>query len=719
MKWAYKMGLLEKALQYKKEINDKGKTTLIDEIEGPADTVFVENSQNTEAEKINVPDIELTDDSIKNDHDHHSESDVDVDVDEFVHEDLSDITMNEEELLHLNESDLHTIESDSSFDDSDLDLTQGDEKEFLETTTEDVNIADNVETNELILSNKKDDEIFNETDVFSDESKVEKIEIIESSSSGALEEIPSEINNSISEKDNEKDLSFDDISEITLEDETDNDSSNIDYNTDDIEPIDPLDDYDKFMVLYEIEREVNKAEKQNELLDIILFSLMGQIGASSSSIMLQDLEDEFIWKIFESSGVSLNENNIHFNSSSGILKEMIEKKKIIDLDDYKNNQDFREDYFNYISIDGRILVPLKYNNNVFGAIVVGEKLSSDSYNDEDFELLQTIASISSSSLHKIISVEKKNKEIEKLQLYIEQQQQLQKIIEDSSFDPERIKNESSLLEDLKSRGLEGFCFFVKNDNNDYVPVFKEKENFLNIAESHFTINVDTAIINRIKNDKIIEIDDVKTSTLLTDLFSESQLSKMNSCYIFSYVFDGELSAFLLVYRVNEKFINQNLDLFYSLTGYISLYQNLLMDRNIKSDQFFDNFNYMFKRIDDEIVKAQKLEYPLSIILFSIKNYKRFYTVMGHYEINEVINSFEKVIKNRIGDSDFSMRYDRHKILLVLPGKDKKYAIPLANVIKNDISHRYSNKDIQLLVTFLCAMFPEDGDNSYSLIDSID
>ncbi len=37
----YDMGLLEKALQYKKEINSKGQDTLIDRIQGPAETDFI------------------------------------------------------------------------------------------------------------------------------------------------------------------------------------------------------------------------------------------------------------------------------------------------------------------------------------------------------------------------------------------------------------------------------------------------------------------------------------------------------------------------------------------------------------------------------------------------------------------------------------------------------------------------------------------------------
>ncbi len=40
------MGLLEKALKYKRKINKKGQETLIDKIEGPAETEFLEKEEN-------------------------------------------------------------------------------------------------------------------------------------------------------------------------------------------------------------------------------------------------------------------------------------------------------------------------------------------------------------------------------------------------------------------------------------------------------------------------------------------------------------------------------------------------------------------------------------------------------------------------------------------------------------------------------------------------
>ncbi len=73
---------------------------------------------------------------------------------------------------------------------------------------------------------------------------------------------------------------------------------------------------------------------------------------------------------------------------------------------------------------------------------------------------------------------------------------------------------------------------------------------------------------------------------------------------------------------------------------------------------------------------------------------------------------------RLSDKDFSVRYDRHKILIVLPGKDKKYAVPLANAVCNELVKNFSTHEAQLLVTFLTAAYPLDGKDTSGLIDAV-
>ncbi|MBP7585913.1 MAG: hypothetical protein KBA61_17850, partial [Spirochaetes bacterium] len=71
------------------------------------------------------------------------------------------------------------------------------------------------------------------------------------------------------------------------------------------------------------------------------------------------------------------------------------------------------------------------------------------------------------------------------------------------------------------------------------------------------------------------------------------------------------------------------------------------------------------------------------------------------------------------EPDFAVRYDRSKVLIALPGKNKKYAVPLANTIRNEVIQGFKKKEMQLLVTFLTAEYPEDGEDLHALLDVID
>jgi hypothetical protein len=55
-------------------------------------------------------------------------------------------------------------------------------------------------------------------------------------------------------------------------------------------------------VLYEIGKEILRSETRRDLYDVVLFSIMGQIGASSSSILIGDVNNENRWIVGDSRG---------------------------------------------------------------------------------------------------------------------------------------------------------------------------------------------------------------------------------------------------------------------------------------------------------------------------------------------------------------------------------------------------------------------------------
>jgi hypothetical protein len=148
-----------------------------------------------------------------------------------------------------------------------------------------------------------------------------------------------------------------------------------------------------FMVLYEIGKEIVKAETRADLYDVVLFSIMGQIGVSSSSILIPEPADARRWLIADSRGISIKNPTMLFDTSAGILGTIFKRREIIDLDAYKNSAEHADEYFKLVSIDARLVSPLSYDQKIFGAVVLGEKITIGDYTDGGEGLFLSISEI--------------------------------------------------------------------------------------------------------------------------------------------------------------------------------------------------------------------------------------------------------------------------------------------------------------------------------------
>ncbi len=648
----YDMGLLEKALQYKQNINNKGEDTLIDRIKGPADTEIVDEIEDDETIKVSV----RKEDEVK----------------------IGDINLTSGS----------NIERDISSDDDLFDLPE----------------ADNVMPSEKLNSQKITREA--QAQVADPEIKKDNISR-ETEFFGEADEPVISKNNSVESGFQRK----------TLKDKTDNTS--FDVNASDESSISNS-RFSDIIVLYEIEKDIINAETREDLFDVILFSIMGQIGVSSTSIMLPaGIGNK--WMIAESRGVEIDRRGIEFTSADSVLKKIIFNNRITDIEDF-NKDDFKDEYLKYISIDARILMPMIKDDNALGVIVLGNKITGDDYKDEDFDFIKSIADLSARVLQNLSINEKYIKQIEDLkqntEIILEAELLQEKILSFANIE----EIQSEIKKYFLSLGIDSYGIFNRFENESaYKPVIVENEDFLLLKELDFNIKLTSKFSRYIFGfGQVVDINDFKKAEIARDVFSESQINKMSHLRIYPFSIAKKSWGFIALFRIRQSANLDQIDARLTrISKYIFPYINSIRDINFKENKYIDNIEILYKRIDDEIINARSLGIPLTLVLFSIKNYKRYFNLYGFEEVKKLFESFEKIIKSRLADGDFSVRYDRHKILIILPGKDKKFAVPLANSIRNELLSVYQQKEVQLLLTYLTAEYPEDGTNLYSLIDTID
>ncbi|HPG51222.1 MAG: diguanylate cyclase [Spirochaetes bacterium] len=471
------------------------------------------------------------------------------------------------------------------------------------------------------------------------------------------------------------------------------------------------------IVLYEMSKDILRAGNTSELFDVILFSIMGQIGVSSASIMLPNYENTEMWEIVESRGVSVNRDELDFSPAAGILRELITNKEIIDVEDYKSDTAFSDDYYTYISIDARLLVPIIFNEEVLGVIILGNKLNSADYTGEEKGFFNVIAEYSAFSYRSI-----RYKELTETGSgpgsHIVAVDKVRRDIETAG---QALRIRDIIRDEFKQLGIEKFAIFALDEASRDYPLFvADAEDSLKLDEHEFRISANSGLVQELSHaESPVIFNDFYRSKTLIEIFTERQLRSMSMSEIFMFKLGGNLLGFIMLFDLAET---AHIDTVHArimkFTDFIFPYISILRGIEYRRGSYIDTIEGVYNRIEDEIRNARDLNIPVSLVLMSIKNYKRFHALFGHEKTKGMFAYFEKFIKTRLSDRDFSVRYDRNKILIVLPGKDKKYAVPLANAICNEMTHAYSSRDVQLLVTFLNAEFPLDGKDSFSLVDAV-
>lgn len=664
------MGLLEKALQYKQEINKKGKETLIDTIIGPAETAFINDAKDNASIIV-----------------HDDESTI-----ELSNEDLKSIEPIEDELFILPE-DSNLAKDKMEADEANYNTTIMQDQEIgLDHEIDFLGPEDEPDLESLQNAHRQGKNMNQDANISNRSDNSQKFRIIES-----LEE----------NKDSTNTMQQSEYIKQPLSNE---------YS------IKPDKKFQDFVVLYEIGKEILKSHTLNELYDAILFSIMGQIGSASATLLVLSLDDENALIVADSRGITIKNKNIRFDINKGLFNILMQSKGVVDIEQFKQQTQYRDEYYQLIAIDARLFIPLRYDSKVFGALVLGEKITIGDYSEEEIDFIEHITEFAAIAYEKVQKMEQLEDDIQKSvddrKFWNELDEHKQNLRKYPQKDYFNITTHSV----MKANGFLSYAVYVKNTkNSNYSLLLTDEEDILLLKDTANSIMSDTAFIDYISAlHSASNIEDFDRNRAIREIFSESTIRKMTLYWINPYKVADELLGFFCVFRLRDY---QRKEIQFERFKAVSdvLLSHYLSLQLIESQyvNYIDVTLPVFNRIDKELANVTRLTIPLTIIIFTIKNLKRYYAVQGIEKTQQLMNKIEIIITSRLSDGDFTARIDRNKFLIVLPGKNKKFAVPFANALKNEIVQQFSDRELQLLVTFLMAEYPEDGSDVYSLLDSID
>ncbi len=100
-----------------------------------------------------------------------------------------------------------------------------------------------------------------------------------------------------------------------------------------------------------------------------------------------------------------------------------------------------------------------------------------------------------------------------------------------------------------------------------------------------------------------------------------------------------------------------------------------------------NYHYFQQIMDQEIVRANRYQHPVSLIILDLDGFKALNDRWGHLKGNEVLKTVSSVIANTIRQTDILVRYGGDEFIILLPETDLAGAVKEAERVRREVQKR--------------------------------
>jgi len=163
-------------------------------------------------------------------------------------------------------------------------------------------------------------------------------------------------------------------------------------------------------------------------------------------------------------------------------------------------------------------------------------------------------------------------------------------------------------------------------------------------------------------------------------------------------------------------------------GYVSRRWRI-QEEQLKRFSTFDsttqlyNYSYFVDRLSEEIDRADRYDYPLSVIKIDVDRFKDFNDTFGNQKGNALLGKMAKIIKRCVRNVDVAARYGAEEFALLLPNVDSDAQV-VAERIRKQIENASFEGDVeqpQVRKTVSCgvATYPIDATSDTELIVNAD
>ena len=186
------------------------------------------------------------------------------------------------------------------------------------------------------------------------------------------------------------------------------------------------------------------------------------------------------------------------------------------------------------------------------------------------------------------------------------------------------------------------------------------------------------------------------------------------------------SAVLAVYRREAPWDSLDQRRFQLLVGQASLaLENVGLLQELESQARSDgltglaNYRYFYDRVEEELSRAERQQYPLSIIMIDLDHLKKINDTHGHRVGDKVLQRIGKLLKTITRRMDITARYGGDEFAMALPASSADQAHTFCNRILSEVESLKFEEIPEISISVGSATFPGDGANLTRLIENAD
>jgi diguanylate cyclase (GGDEF)-like protein len=265
----------------------------------------------------------------------------------------------------------------------------------------------------------------------------------------------------------------------------------------------------------------------------------------------------------------------------------------------------------------------------------------------------------------------------------------------------------------------------RNDGNTLYPVYSK--GFSKNLWENFSLSLEDPVIDKF-GEKMIAVDLLN----IEDEYIDERWHKLvenGITMIAPIISKKKIKGIIAVGQKlsREGFSEPEQELFSLLVHFISVaLSNSILYQRMEQISITDgltglfNHRYFKKRLENELIRAQRYGHDLSLVFFDVDHFKNYNDTLGHPAGDVALNTVARILKSTIRQSDIAVRYGGEEFCVILPEGDQKSAFNFAERLRKHIeSHHFAKEEVQpdgkLTISLGVASFPKNAGSSKQLI----